>query len=279
MKKNVLALSITAALVGLTGGAHAMTGALGGASATVQEFNGQGVGHSLIVPYFTTQGTNNTLINIVNTDLHNGKAVKVRFRGASNSDDIFDFQVFLSPGDVWAANIAQGADGRSRLVTNDVSCTKPDRSVLNGASFLTARLDQTLTEAQKANGTREGYVEIFNMGDIPRASIAAAAVDAAKDVAAGVSKTAVNPLYTAIKHVSNVAPCSLATAPGTAESAAAWAALDTTNLQYGGAAAITPASTSTLRARPKSTSLGSLSESNRMLPGLMSRWRTPCSCA
>jgi hypothetical protein len=240
MKKNVLALSITAALVGLTGGAHAMTGALGGADATVQEFNGQGVGHSLIIPYFTTQDKNNTLINIVNTDLHNGKAVKVRFRGASNSDDIFDFQVFLSPGDVWAANIAQGADGKSRLVTNDVSCTKPDRSVLNGASFLTARLDQTLTPAQLANGTREGYVEIFNMGDIPRASIALAAVDAAKDVAAGVSKTAVNPLYTAIKHVSNVAPCSSATAPGTAESAGAWSALDTVNLQYGGPAATTP---------------------------------------
>ena len=242
MKKNVLALSITAALVGLTGGAHAMTGTLGGASATVQEFNGQGVGHSLIIPYFTTQGANNTLINIVNTDLANGKAVKVRFRGAANSDDVFDFQVFLSPGDVYAVNVAQGSDGKSRLTTNDVSCTKPDRSVLNGASFLTARLDQTMTAAQQANGTREGYVEIFNMGDIPKASILAAAVDApAADIAAGVAAAGVNnPLYTAIKHVANVAPCSSSAAPGTAASAAAWAALDTVNLQFGGPAATTP---------------------------------------
>ena len=253
MKKNVLALSITTALVGLTGGAHAMTGALGGATATVQEFNGQGVGHSLIIPYFTTQDKNNTLINIVNTDLHNGKAVKVRFRGASNSDDIFDFQVFLSPGDVWAANIAQGADGKSRLVTNDVSCTKPDRSVLNGAPFLTARLDQTLTAAQQANGTREGYVEIFNMGDIPQVANTAATADTSTDVKAGVvAAGGNNPLWTAIKHVSNVAPCASATAPGTAASAAAWAALDTTNLLWGAAVA-TSANTAGLL--PPSTGL------------------------
>ena len=247
MKKNVLALSITAALVGLTGGAHAMTGALGGADATVQEFNNGGTGHSLIVPYFSTQGGNKTLINIVNTDTYNGKAVKVRFRGAANSDDIFDFQVFMSPGDVWTAEINQGADGRSRLVTNDVTCTKPLRSVLSGASFLTARLDQTMTAVQQANGTREGYVEIFNMADIPkdvRGTIAAGPyADAKTDITAGMSAAStVNPLYTAIKHVSKVAPCDSAVAPGTAESAAAWTFLDNNNLTYGAAAKTTPSS-------------------------------------
>ena len=252
MKKNVLALSITAALVGLTGGAHAMTGALGGASATVQEFNGQGVGHSLIVPYFSTQGNNNTLINLVNTDLYNGKAVKVRFRGAANSDDIFDFQVFLSPGDVWTANIAQGADGRSRLLTNDASCTKPDKATLNSTSFITARLDQTMTAAQLANGTREGYVEIFNMADIPRAGAGAVLiVDAPAGFAAGVPQdsAAENPLFKAIKHVGKVAPCGAVATTGTAAeiadsklAAAAWTFLDSnatgsTNLKFDTAAA------------------------------------------
>lgn len=216
MKKNVLALSITAALFGLTGGAQAMTGALGGYGATSGlALNGDGVGHILLVPYFSTQSGNNTLINLVNTSATVGKAVKVRFRGAANSDDIFDFQVFLSPGDVWTANVAQGSDGRSVLTTSDASCTKPSKATLNATPFVTARLDSTLTAAQKANGTREGYIEIFNMADIPKLANAAATKDTVADTKAGVG-TGDNPLYTAIKHVSGVAPCT----------GAAWTALD-----------------------------------------------------
>ena len=238
MKKNVLALSITAALVGLTGGAQAMTN-LGGASATVSEFNGGGPGHKLIVPYFSTQNNNNTLLNIVNTDLANGKAVKVRFRGAANSDDIFDFQVFLSPGDVWTAQINQGLDGRSRFTTNDLTCTKPDKSVLNNTSFVTDRLDTTLTTAQKANGTHEGYIEILNMADIPKVARGAGpgpVADVDAETTSGFAAAGVdNPLYTAIKHVKGVAPCATIGAPGTgtAASSAAWAYLDANNLTYG----------------------------------------------
>lgn len=240
MKQNVLALSITAALIGLAGSAHAMTGALGGATAASNlALNGDAVGHILLVPYFTAQAENATLINITNTDTVRGKAVKVRFRGAANSDDIYDFQVFLSPGDVWTGNVSKGSDGRAKLTTTDATCTKPAASVLNATPFVTARLDSVLTADQKATGTREGYVEIFNMGDIPplKADVAAVAdVDAAQTTAGvdAVVANGANPLYTAIKHVNNVAPCS----------GAAWTALDTTNMQWsaGAPAANTPRS-------------------------------------
>lgn len=242
MKKNVLALSITAALVGLTGGAHAMTGSLDGATAgTDLRLNGDGFGHFLFVPYFSTQDKNATLINIVNTDQTRGKAVKVRFRGAANSDDLFDFQVFLSPGDVWTANIFKNAAGLTQLTTSDNSCTKPDKATLNSTPFLTTRLDSTMQISEKANGTREGYVEIFNMGDIPKPLAGAAAVADVDyvQVNAGVDATAgatINPLYTAIKHVAatKTPPCS----------GAAWTFLDTNNLQWsaGLAAANTPRS-------------------------------------
>lgn len=163
MKKRVIALSVAAALGGLAGAAGAQT-------ASDLVFTPNGVGHIVIVPYFSTQGGNATLINIVNTDEVNGKAVKVRFRGASNSDDIFDFQLFLSPGDVWTANISRNAAGLSRLATSDRSCTLPATAVLNATPFITARLNQALTGDELANETREGYVEIFNMGDIPSSS-------------------------------------------------------------------------------------------------------------
>ena len=227
MKKNVLALSITAAVVGLgfAGGVQAMT-SLGGASVGSDlRLNGDGVGHMLLVPYYTAQAENATLINLVNTDTANGKAVKVRFRGAANSDDVFDFQVFLSPGDVYAFNISKNSAGLAQISTNDNSCTKPAKAVLTATPFVTSRLDSTLDAGGKANGTREGYVEIFNMGDIPKASFStSAAYDAG--TAAGRVTRATNTdsgLYTAIKHVSKVAPCS-----GTA-----WTYLDDNNLAFG----------------------------------------------
>ena len=127
--------------------------------------NPDGVGHILIVPYFSTQSGNATLLNIVNTDTVNGKAVKIRFRGASNSDDVFDFQLFLSPADVWAANVSKGASGLSRLTTEDKSCTLPANV---NQDFITIRLNTIdLSGDALANETREGYVEILTMGDIP----------------------------------------------------------------------------------------------------------------
>ena len=170
MKKNVLALCITAAMLGLTGGAQAMNAAplVGAPTGSTLALNEAGVGHSLFVPYFTAQDTNSTLINLVNTDRVNGKAVKIRFRGAANSDDLFDFQVFLSPGDVWTASVSKGADGYAKLTTNDASCTKPAKAILNATPFKSTRLDTAnLAGDALMAGTREGYIEIFNMADIP----------------------------------------------------------------------------------------------------------------
>jgi hypothetical protein len=178
MKKRVIALSVAAALGGVAGTAGAQT-------SNFLSFNNDGVGHILIVPYFSTQGGNATLLNIVNTDTVNGKAVKIRFRGASNSDDIFDFQLFMSPGDVWTANISQGASGLSRMSTSDKSCTLPANI---NQDFITSRLNTVdLSGDALANETREGYVEILNMADITSASGTTTVWFATKHNAAGVA--------------------------------------------------------------------------------------------
>lgn len=176
MKKRIIAFSVAAAMGGVAGVASAQT-----PSADHLVFNPAGVGHINIVPYFSTQSNNVTAINIVNTDTVNGKVLKVRFRGASNSDDVYDFQVFLSPSDVWTAGISRGADGASQLLTSDKSCTLPAN--VNG-SFITSRV-----KSADVAETREGYIEILNMGDI---------VNTTGNKAA---------LYKATKHVSGVAPC------------------------------------------------------------------------
>ena len=190
MKKNVLALSIAAMVGGLgfAGIASAQS-----VSATELRLAESGTGHILLVPYFNAQNKNMSVFHVVNTDTSNGKAVKVRFRGAANSDDILDFQVFLSPGDVWTAAVSAGKDGVSELVTYDNSCTLPAIKKGEPVRFITGRLNGSMSDLDKANNTREGYVEMFNMADIKSGSA----------------------LYTATKHVNGVAPCTEAVLQGT----------------------------------------------------------------
>jgi len=186
MKKKLLAVGVAASLGVISSAAFA--------AATVAP---TGIGHTNIIPYFSTQNGNATLLSITNTDQTNGKIVKVRFRGAEWSDDIFDFQVFLSPGDVFTGAVTSSG-GLSKFATADKSCTLP-ASV--NKDFVPVRLQNT------ASGTLEGYVEIITLADIPP-KYNAVAPDPAAGTAAGTNVT--NPLYTAIKHVNGVAPCTTA---------------------------------------------------------------------
>lgn len=209
---------LVAASLGLVaaGSVHSMQ-SIGGATATTLKVNPTGVGHMLVVPYFSAQAGNVTRITITNTDPVNGKAVKIRFRGAGNADNLFDFQVFFSPSDSWSATVDQGPDGRAKFFTNDPSCSKPQMSspAFQNYAFSTFRLDPNATGSAKAAGTREGYVEIIAMADIQPGSA----------------------LYTAIRPVNGVAPCS----------GAAWNNLDsgisTSTVSAANAAGLTPPST------------------------------------
>jgi hypothetical protein len=206
MRKNLLALSIAAMIGGVSGMANAAVflssapvagdvaandlaaatvATVGADPATLLAPTVSGVGHILTIPYFSTQGGNATLLNITNTDVVNGKAVKLRFRGAANSDDIFDITIFLSPGDVWSAAVSASGE-LSALSTSDTSCTLPAIADIKaqGGLFKTGRVNPTNSNAE----TREGYVEILNTADVRPGSA----------------------LFTAIKHVAAKAPCTAA---------------------------------------------------------------------
>lgn len=217
MKKNVMALSIAAMIGGLGFAGTALAGVIPGgvgdtltidagtpanskmdvADATTLSLSEGGVGHMLLVPYYNVQNGNMTVLHVVNTDADNGKAVKVRFRGAANSDDVMDFQVYLSPGDVWTAAVTAGADGVAQIQSADTTCTVPALGMNTPQPFATNRLDPNKSAEQLANGTREGYVEIFNMADIP------------SDTIYGTTADQNSALFSAIKHQSGVAPCSV----------------------------------------------------------------------
>jgi len=168
MKKSILSLSAAVALGGLgfAGSAGAVVvfdGTASKANTIVQST--ANTGHMLYVPYFTAQGGEATFLNIVNTDTTNGKAVKVRFRGASNSDDLLDFTLFLSPGDVWSGMISRNKSGNVQIETNDNSCTIPTKDAWPG-EFKADRLPAYVSDSVAQALMGEGYVEILNMADL-----------------------------------------------------------------------------------------------------------------
>jgi len=198
MKKSILALGALTVVGGLclAGSAQAVYYFGDGQNAstsTVLDLNPGSMGNELIVPYYSAQGATHTNIDIVNTDQSNGKAVKVRFRGATNSDDVLDFTVLMSPGDVWNADIFQGANGMAHVKTQDRTCTLPSGPI--DTSFIGSRFPGYMSQGQTAANTLEGYVEILNMADIPPKTMTAAPGSNA------------NALFNAIKHANGTPAC------------------------------------------------------------------------
>ena len=131
-----------------------------------------GHGEVLLYPFYTVQGprtaVRTTLVTLVN---HTGqyKAVKVRFHEAHNSRDALDFNLYLSPYDVWTGSIYRPADGIATLKTTDKSCTLPTSIMVNENKFSTLAYSQASNNDggnQDALRTNEGYVEIIEMGVI-----------------------------------------------------------------------------------------------------------------
>lgn len=165
MKRNSLT---TALLAGLAGAAGLAT------SAHALNLNPDGLGQALVYPYYTVNKGNQTLISVVNTT-NRVKAVKVRFVEGRNSKEVLDFNLYLSPFDVWTGAVfATGATGPGRLTTADTSCTVPRITApvpfrnfqytganQDWASTTPASLQALLGSIER---TREGHLEIIEMG-------------------------------------------------------------------------------------------------------------------
>ena len=177
-RKNLTA----AVLAGLAGAA--------GIASTAQavNLNPDGLGQVLIYPYYTVKGGNSTILSVVNTT-EEAKAVKVRFLEGQNSQEVLDFNLYLSAFDVWVAAIANGTadfenttqfgfpgegDDVATLFVNDTSCTVPYLFGNGGEQdFLTFALDAD-DGSLMPNRTREGHFEMIEMGTLLGSSAAAA---------------------------------------------------------------------------------------------------------
>lgn len=176
--------------------AIAMATALGGFGAgyvqTVGAVNlpANGLGEVLIFPYYTTRDGYQTTLSFLNTDERNLIAVKFRFYDGYNSRDTLDFNVLLSPGDVFAGVVEEraGVGPTFRRAENDTSCTLPHIPFgnttsnpkvpsgwlpLSTAAFSGASLINNADRANNDGGPtgvdrlREGYVVAIVMGHFP----------------------------------------------------------------------------------------------------------------
>jgi hypothetical protein len=172
---NMKQKSLVAALMGA--GALATAG-----TANAVYLNSDGLGEVLIYPYYTVRNNVDTLVSVVNTT-NQGKAVKVRFREGKNSADVLDFNLYLSPKDVWTASVALIADngngtGGARLRTSDTSCVFPLEdefgNKLRGNGFPFRSFGYIGSNADGGptgiDRVREGYIEIIEMATIPTSS-------------------------------------------------------------------------------------------------------------
>jgi len=176
MKKNALVSAVAAGLVGIAGIASV---------SNAVNLNPDGLGQALIYPYYTINNANVTLLSVVNTT-SDGKALKVAFLEGLDSSDIFDFNLYLSPFDVWTASVAAAPGdvgaGTPIIATSDTSCTVPNlrnpRPELGAVVISPGVFGVPFRNGAAANADRrEGYLTIVEMGtllDIDRGSLSAA---------------------------------------------------------------------------------------------------------
>jgi hypothetical protein len=170
-RKNLTA----AVLAGLAGAA--------GIASTAQavNINPDGLGQVLIYPYYTVNSGHFTLLSVVNTtDM--GKAVKVRFLEGSNSQEVLDFNLYMSEYDVWTAAIIPDAEAGAALNVTDTSCTVPTIEGQDDQTqeFITLAYAGGNDEAQYpgdggpagVDRLQEGHFEIIEMATIADGAIA-----------------------------------------------------------------------------------------------------------
>ncbi|HEX6834286.1 MAG TPA: hypothetical protein VF132_12190, partial [Rudaea sp.] len=150
--------------------------ALAPLSASAVYLNAGGVGQALVYPYYTVNGGNVTLLSVVNTT-DDGKAIKVRFLEGYDGRDVFDFNLYLSPRDVWVGQVLADANGNATIFTNDNSCTVPalPASQAGAVAFTTSHFDGASAQGSDAgpidaSRTREGHIELVEMGTVTNAT-------------------------------------------------------------------------------------------------------------
>jgi hypothetical protein len=218
MKRSFNRTKLAASMAVVLGASGAATTAL------AVNLSDNGLGEVGLVPYYTVRNNIDTNISVVNTSNEYVVAFKIRFREGDNSRDARDFNVFLSPNDVWTATVTRLPDGDDDptndvpvLLTSDTSCTAPilqpvaEAGGRPGITFTAGAYDGSGTTLFPADGgittierAQEGHIEIIEMGvaDPDDSLLASWAVHGPTQNCAGIQN-----VYEGVRSVPNSAVC------------------------------------------------------------------------
>ncbi len=125
-----------------------------------------GTGQVLIFPYYTVNNDFNSLLTITNTT-QQAKALRVRFREAANSREVFAFNLYLGANDMWTTGLIKIDDTDVKLITSDNSCTVPNlhnQTNLFSKNHFTGDMQDAYGDDD--NRLFEGFVEVIEMGEL-----------------------------------------------------------------------------------------------------------------
>jgi len=169
MNKNLISLAVAASV------------ATSAAVQAGQFVNPDKTGEVLLFPFYNADNGNASNMHIVNTTSA-VKAVKIRFLEYKNSDEVLDFNLYLSPKDHFAFGVIADPNGDgAAIITADNSCTVPALGSPNGAfpGTTTENADGSITRIQpfvnyqyantkdvdsSIQRTLTGHVEVIEMG-------------------------------------------------------------------------------------------------------------------
>jgi len=165
MKKKLMPLAVGAAVAATTAQAQ-------------MYINNDGTGEMLVYPFYSAENGNSTNVNITNTTAV-AKAVKIRIIEGENSQEVLDFNVYMSAEDHFSFAITATEDGGGSLVTNDNTCTVPRLTAGEAVPFRnflyvgdkgkdnpdTEDKDESFDNTSITR-TATGYIEVIEMGQL-----------------------------------------------------------------------------------------------------------------
>ena len=142
--------AVTAAVLGLSSVAFAPT------AQAVSVNEAGATGQVLIFPYYNVNNGFSTTYNITNTT-GDFKAIKIRFRESKLSNDVLDFNLYMSPYDMFTMGLNFKEGGGVTLFTSDNTCTHP-KIPTTGVDFI------DIYDKVENKDLQEGYLEVIEMG-------------------------------------------------------------------------------------------------------------------
>jgi len=121
-----------------------------------------GTGDYLIFPYYAATGAWETNLRVVNTNPTEAIVAKVVFREFKQSEEVLDFPIYLSPGDVW--------EGKIKIDNGKVILESDDDSLIL-ADYPELEKKLALNPNRGGKNPAFGYVEVFGVAQIPAVNV------------------------------------------------------------------------------------------------------------